>query len=251
MSNADKIKAVMDKEAEILEGGLAKALLIFQKEPTKANTESVSAARKALEDYRAVKQDAVPVTFATKREVISYLISAGWDVKPDSAKVNDDLKGLPKKQGAWSKKVIDEYAGFALRKADGISEELTADAKRKLKADADKAEEDAIRAKRRNFVERGEYIPFSEVEQEFARRLAFLKSDIERFIYNFMLRMIEILEGNTEKQLDAIELGLRLKDEWMDRYSKPLEFMAPSIGTSIKGIEDKGLLSTDCTDCTD
>src|SRR3990172_6194741 len=96
--NADKIKAVMDKEAEILEGGLAKALLIFQKEPTKANTESVSAARKAFDDYRAAKQDAGPVTFATKREVISYLISTGWDVKPDSSKVNDDLKGLPKKQ---------------------------------------------------------------------------------------------------------------------------------------------------------
>lgn len=235
---ADKFDAFLAKEEELLKKAVAQTMKAYNEHSTKANLDNFQAAKKAYEDYKASKQDSGPVTFAKKREVIAYLITEGWDVKPDSSKVYKELNGISRKGGVWRKKEIDEYAGRCLRQIDGISEELTADAKRKLKADADKAEEDAIRARRRNFIERGEYIPLSEVEQEFARRMAFLNSDIERFVYNFMPRMIEILEGNTEKQPDAIELGLRLKDEWMDRYSKPLEFMAPLARLATEGTEE-------------
>ena len=102
--NTDKVKAVLGQEEEILAAGFAKALAIFNKEPTKANTENVTAARKMLEDYRASKQEARPAVFAKKRDVINYLIADGWDVKPDSSKVYNDLDGIPRKAGYGGKK---------------------------------------------------------------------------------------------------------------------------------------------------
>ena len=227
--NDSKSDAFLGKEEKLLKKAVVQTMKAYNEKSTVANLRGWEAAKAALDGYRAKasKKAAEVVSFATKREVIAYLIEAGWDVKVDSSKVNDNLNGLPKKQGVWSKKVVDEYAAMALKKADGISEELTADAKRKLKADADKAEEDAIRAKRRKEVERGELIPFFEVEQEFARRMAYLKADMERFFYHHLEQIILLVEGNMEKKPDAIELGLRLKDEWLDRYSRPLEFMAP------------------------
>lgn len=236
--NNDKFDALLEKEEELLKKAMVQTMKAYNEKSTVANLRDWEAVKDAYEKFKAKQAPVEVVSFATKREVIAYLIQQGWDVKPDSSKVNDDLKGLPRKQGVWSKKVIDDYAAMDLRKTDGISEKLTADAKRKLKADADKAEEDAERANRRNKIERGEYIPLSDVEQEFARRMAFLKSDMERFVFNFMDRIVEIFEGNIEKKPDAIEMGLRLKDEWMDRYSKPLEFMAPVAGLTTEGTEE-------------
>lgn len=222
----DKFDALMAKEEELLKKGVSQTMKAYNEKSTVANLRDWEAAKDAYEKFKAKQAPVEVVSFATKREVIVYLIQQGWDVKPDSSKVNDDLKGLPRKQGVWSKKLIDDYASMALRKADGISEELTADAKRKLRAEADRAEEEAVKIKRRNAIERGDYIPRAEVEQEFARRMAFLGSDMERFVYHMIDRIIEVVGGDTEKKPDAIEIGLLAKEEWMDRYSKPLEFMA-------------------------
>lgn len=232
--NDSKFDALLEKEEELLKKAVAQTMKAYNERPTVANLRDWEAAKAAFENYRAkTAQKAAEVVFFTKkREVIAYLIQQGWDVKPDSSKVNADLDGIPRKQGVWPRKAVDEYAAMSLRKADGISEELTADAKRKLKADADKAEEDAIKAKRRNAIECGEYIPRAEVEQEFAKRLAFLGADIERFVYHMMDRVIETVGGDVERKPDAIEMGLLAKEEWMDRYSRPIEFMAVNMAVT-------------------
>lgn len=238
--NDSKFDALLKKEEELLEKAVVQTMKAYNERTIVANLRDWEAAKAALENYRAktAQKAAEVVSFAKKREVIAYLIQQGWDVKPDSSKVNADLDGIPRKQGVWSKKAIDEYAAMFFRKADGISEELTADAKRKLKADADKAVEDAIKAKRRNDIERGDYIPRAEVEQEFARRLAFLAADMERYVYHMMDRIIEAVGGDTERKPDAIEAGLLAKEEWMDRYSRPLEFMAAVTGSTTKDTEE-------------
>ena len=47
---------------------------------------------------------------------------------------------------------------------------------------------------------------------------------------SFIPRIIEMTGGDDEKRAEAIDEGLRLKDEWMDRYSKPMEFMRRGFG---------------------
>ena len=231
MSNDSKFDALLEKEEDLLKKAVGQTMKAYNGKSTVANLRDWEAAKAALDGYRvkASKQAAAVVSFATKREVIAYLIEAGWDVKPDSSKVNDDLNGLPKKQGVWPKKVVDEYAGMALRKADGINGDVSDETKKRLRAERELAEQKTIKAKRENEIEAGRWVRSSDVRAEFAKRMMFLRADQERFVYEFIPRIIEMTGGDDEKRAEAIDEGLRLKDEWMDRYSKPMEFHASGV----------------------
>jgi hypothetical protein len=88
-----------------------------------------------------------------------------------------------------------------------LSQEDDENLRRKRKADADKAEEDARAALRRNNVEAGRWVDAAEQAREFAAQLAKLNADVETFLASSLARTVAEAHG-----LDWKALSIEMRD---------------------------------------
>ena len=221
----------LDAHEQALEAAYEKALSALKKKSTAENVKHAEASRKALEDYRAelaAKTDPEARRFKTLvPEALEYLQSEGWKVKKTKLSA-DRNKIVCESDGTFTKKAIDEYAGRALKKTDGSDKAAVDDARRKAKLELDILDEDFKKKKRANEIESGLWTRTSDIESMLAARAALLKNGIgPEFIHTYAPQLITLVNGDQAKAPDLIEFWLKEVEEFMNRYSAPVEFVVP------------------------
>jgi hypothetical protein len=222
-------EAMQDMEA-VLSTAVVKATQAVHQNPTSANIKTMEAAEQALSDCRARKaaeKKPEAQRFKNIREVATYLQAAGWKIS--ERKAYDDKRLIKcQRDGSYIARDVDEYADRYLQRLDGTdSEDGLGTAKLQEEIAILKQKHEQIR--RRNEIEAGKWIRRSRVESMLAERAAFLCSDLDTFIHNFMPRLVEMCGGNSDAVSEMIAFASEEKEKWLDRYAQPVPFMAPVV----------------------
>jgi len=171
--------------------------------------------------------------FKKKTEVHRYLLKQGYDVGGSklNSKVAKDLNGIPKKDGHWFQKDIDNYVKYGnLKKLEGA---LSADASavaeelQREKLRTEKAKR--IKAERINDIETGLYILLQEAEQQHTLKVQLFKSALENLVYSSMPELISLAKGNSERIPDCQEYFLKMIRKKLDDYAKPCKYEVPAL----------------------
>ena len=163
--------------------------------------------------------------YFNKASALEYATRQGYPF--GKSKFYADLKYVPRKGNQFAKKEIDKYikplivGASGLTASDESSEKLRHDT-RTSKARADRLEFDLE-------VSQGLYIPISDVEKELAHRGALLKIGIESFFTTSVRNMIEICNGDSDKEGPFINYCLDAMEDHFDQYSKDVNFDVPVV----------------------
>ncbi|WP_027715836.1 hypothetical protein [Desulfuromonas sp. TF] len=229
---------------EILRKAVAVNLEKVQESPTAENLKNWRESTKALEEAEADLAGAVEPGARRIKGIAGaadYLTDAGWKVSTSTLYAHRDREVLPRADGSgyYLAADLDEYARGNLRRLDGSDgDEEGAEAQRKKQvADTAVKEEQAENWRIRNAILRGDYVEKSFMEREFSSRAAFLKSDLETFWSVHALTIVELVAGDPKKVPALIERGEEFVLEWLDRYSRPIDYPKPKLTGGAPGDE--------------
>lgn len=221
----DQGQAIIDVEGKILQRAKVKALREVNKNPTAENLRNYRAAEQNLAEYerrRQAVENPDRAEFATVIAAYRYALTQGYSrtrqtmdnhIKSGRLRASRDGKILQ----VDLERYLDQELG-AMDEAgdDNLSAKKQEAEVRKLTAQADHW---TTRTRR----ERGELIEVAAVEQELARRAAFLRADLENFFRVKGEEIIDRVQGDVELTAELIDWGLELVEAWLDRYSRPME----------------------------
>lgn len=222
-----------DTHEQLLQDALSQAEAALKTKATTENIKAAEVAKKAIEDYRARQAaSADPETrrFKTlngKDGVLEYLQSEGWKV--EKSKLDKDKHKIKKEaDGTYTKKSVDEYARLSLERRDGSSTNLIDIATRKASIELENEEIKLWHNRREKEEKEGLWQLKSEVESEFAAFATFVKNSVgPEFIHRAAESIIRVVEGNTARTPELIELWRREVDEFFDNLSKRKEYTVP------------------------
>jgi len=167
-------------------------------------------------------------------EVLNYLTGQGFKIGRRTLYLHKQ-QGILREQigGGFTIKAVDDYARRNLDRpgieAPAVNNFLNDDKSRLLKAQCDKIEFD-------NELKRGSYILKSEVEQQGAASVSFLKNDLSNFGPYITERLVELISeyirstGTDPGEFNLMRLLPEMLDEydsrldkWLGRYAKSIE----------------------------
>lgn len=233
MADIDKIDNTLnmlnEHEGDLLLNALAKMANAYKENPTAQNLKEYTAAKQAVENYKARKQaEGKPEEqcFKNLLEVIVYLRDQGW--KCSKSKIYEDqIKIDRQSDGTITKKDADKYAGIFLRRLDGSINADDLDPAEKLRWEIEIAKEKAEKLHRENEIERGIYLLRSDVEHMLAARAAYLKDNLgAAFIHSRASQIILLVNGDQTRIPDFVEFWLRNIEEIFNHYARPIQHEA-------------------------
>ncbi|MEK7075745.1 MAG: hypothetical protein AAB948_03065, partial [Patescibacteria group bacterium] len=189
------------------------------------------AAKTALEEFRKKKHAAENPEEAcfSVPEAVEYLKGQGFKIEKSKLYEEKNIVGYTTIDNAvtFLKKDLDKYAKKFLNL---LAESDSNNADAKMKWDAKIAEQKFSDMEFEAKIKQGMYILKSDVEQQLAARAAFLKENLgSGFIHSRAPKIAEIIQGNTERIPELIELWLQQIEEVFDYYSKPMRFEVPVV----------------------
>lgn len=221
------LEAALDLEETRLRTEADAAFERASRKPTGENRKAHKAAEAALKTF--LKERHEPETESTYKglpEVLAFLEGEGWKI--GKTKIYDDFnEGRIKaeKDGSFRLSSLLDYARVNLQKKDGTK---GADA---VSLQEQKQQEEMLRIRidrqQRELKykqTKGELIPISEVEIELSKRAVFLVTDRKNVWRSNAVEIIRLVSGDPQKAPELIAFGLRLEDEIIGRYSRPMNF---------------------------
>jgi len=200
------------------------ALQLAKRRPTGANMKAYRTAEKALADYRKERGGMQP-GFANVMEVIDYLDATGWKISKTSCYDHvKERKLLPDPTGRYPVSAVLEYARVHLQTKDKTPGAIAGQSlqEQKLVEEVERIRVDRQHKDLKYRVATGELILKSEVEGELAKRAGYLKSDLKNVFRAHAVELIKQVAGDPQKAPDLIAYGIRLVDEMLDRYARPI-----------------------------
>lgn len=201
------------------------ALELARRKPSRANMKAFRRAEKALEEHR-ISQDETAAGFRNVPEVVDYLDAAGWKISKTSCYDHvKERKLLPESTGRFAVSSVLEYARVHLQKKDGTPGALDARSlqEQKLQEEVERIRIDRQQRELKYRESIGELIRKSDVEGELAKRTGYLKSDLKNVFRAGAVEIIKSVKGDLQLAPELIAYGVRLVDEIMDRYARPLK----------------------------
>lgn len=165
--------------------------------------------------------------FAKKPAALAYLQGRGFAIQ--KTKFYADCKAglIPKNAlGFFEETVLLTYAAnlpVVTKEEDG---KLSAEARRRLTADADHKSEQALLAKMRREKLEGQLVARSEVSRGLAARAQFFRAQIENFGPLLGARIIAAVGGDEARLPEFLALWEEATADWMDAWSEDREFVA-------------------------
>jgi phage terminase Nu1 subunit (DNA packaging protein) len=192
-----------------------KAAKAYGDEPSTARKKIWEESKRSLSDQEAHlmekygKEQAAPDTFATQQDVLVYLKAGGYKIEKSALSNHVRTRLLIKKQGVFRRQDVDKYADLHLQ--SGATGQKAADKKlaglqeRKLKAETDRTEEQARKAKLEREAMEGKMLPRADVELELAARAVVIDSGISGLIQSHAATWIDLVAGDQAKLPDLTE----------------------------------------------
>jgi len=194
-------------------------------QPTKENIEAFRKARDEVD--KATVAGGEGRLFAKKKDALAYLQGRGFAIR--KTKFYADCKAglLPTDAGGrFEESVLLAYAASlptVSREEDG---KLSAEARRRLSADADHKVEQALLTRMRREKLQGTLVDKAEVERGLAARAQFFKAQIENFGPLIGARVIAAVGGEEARLPEFLRLWEEATADWMDAWSTDREFVA-------------------------
>lgn len=167
-------------------------------------------------------------------DALDYALRQGYPF--GKSKFYADMKYIPRVDKKFAKSEIDKYIKDKIIGSSGLT--ASDDAAEKIRQDARASKGRADKYEFENEVARGLYIPISDLEKELAHRGALLKIGIESFFTTSVRDMIEICNGDSDKEGPFINYCLDAMEDHFDQYSKDVDFDVPVVNLESEGIED-------------
>lgn len=162
-------------------------------------------------------------TFTSLAKAAEYLKSKGFKVGITKLYADKTLINRQPNR-TFLQSDIDNYARQFLNKINSKDDLIEQSLSDKLRYDIEIARQNAIKLKFRNEIEEGMYVLQSDTEQMLAVRASFLKQGLENFIHSVAPRLIETINGDTNKTPELIEIWLDELAILLHQYSRPLKF---------------------------
>ena len=230
MTTTSKIDQVLAQEENVLSAAVARTMQAYNQNSIVSNLKDYQAAKTALEEFRKKKHAAENPEEAcfSVPEAVEYLKGQGFKIEKSKLYEEKNIVGYTTIDNAvtFLKKDLDKYAKKFLNL---LAESDSNNADAKMKWDAKIAEQKFSDMEFEAKIKQGMYILKSDVEQQLAARAAFLKDNLgQSFIHSRAPKIAEIIQGNTERIPELIELWLQQIEEVFDYYSKPMKFEVPT-----------------------
>lgn len=221
------LEAALDaREAELRDEADA-AFDRASRNPTAANRKVHKAAEQALKKFLQERHE--PETersFKGLPQVLEFLEAENWKV--GKSKLYDDFsagKIEAERDGSFRISKVMDYARIHLQTADGkkggeivsVQEEKAREEVLRIRIDRQQRE---LKFKESS----GELIKRSEVETEFSKRAIFLVTDRKNVWRSNAMEIIRLVGGDPQKAPELIAYGIRMEDEIIGRYSRPMKF---------------------------
>jgi len=212
-----------------------KAAKAYGDEPSSARKKIWEESKRSLSDQEAHlmekygKEEASPDTFATQQDVLAYLKAGGYKIEKSALSNHVRTRMLIKKNGCFKRKDVDSYAELHLQ--SGATGQTEADKKtanlmeRKLKAECQRTEEQALRAKIEREAVEDKLIPRDEVELELAGRAVALEAGYDHMVYTRAAEWIDVVCGDQSRVDRLIGAMLDAKNDWLNQYASTDEFV--------------------------
>lgn len=186
-------------DLEILKAAKETAVDRVQKDPSKANLESLEKASKMIDDFMKGEQEP---SFSNRKEVLLYLNRQGYAVK--KTKLYDDCKkGLLRLEA--DKSVLESSIKSYIRKA-GLEKptEKAADDRTDLMTQRAEAELQKVQGQVREMefkrgILEGEYVRKTDFELELASRAAVLDTGIRHMIHSNIAEWVDMVGGDSTR----------------------------------------------------
>lgn len=208
-----------------LKAAVDDALQLAKRKPTRANMGHYRKAEKALAEYLQERDGSQP-GFANVMEVVDYLDAAGWKIgKTTGYDHVKERKLCPESTGRFSVSAVMEYARIHLQRKDGTPGVVAGASlqEQKLIEEIERIKVDRQQRDLKYRTSTGELVPKSEVEGELAKRASYLKSDLKNVFRAGAVEIIKTVKGDPQLAPELIAYGVRLVDEMLDRYARPIK----------------------------
>lgn len=163
--------------------------------------------------------------FKNLLEVLEYLQAAGWKIGK-SALYNhrDEGKIKAEADGSFTRKRADAYARSWLQPLNRTGNQEIDDLElRRKQAAAVKEKAMAEHWELKTRQRRGELIKRNTVDDLLAQRAGFLRQDLEQFFQLQAVELITLVAGDPDREQALIDFATEQLEEWLDRYTKPME----------------------------
>ena len=241
----DKLLKLASKEEalqlKIYYNASIKTLTAYQTESTTAKLRDLQSAEGALEEYVGrLEEQYMPEirTFPNRLAVTKWLQDNGWKVSKSTVYNRiGKAKLLSREDGLFYLKDVKKYASVFLKRKDtgkrlqGEQDDLQ---RRKTGLEVEKLEVEIARAKHKQKVEEGLYIPRDQFEIELASRATVLDAGIAHFFQSDAATWINLVGGDQRKLPELISVLIAAKDEFLNQYARAREFVI-EIGESVDG----------------
>jgi len=221
------LEAALDTREAELRGEAETAFERASRNPTTANRKAHKAAETALKKFLQERHEPeTERTFKGLLQVLEYLEGENWKI--GKSKLYDDFsagKIEAERDGSFRISKVIDYARVHLQTADGkkggevvsVQEEKAREEVLRIRIDRQQRE---LKFKESS----GELIRRSEVETELSKRAIFLVTDRKNVWRSSVMEIIRLVGGDPQKAPELIAYGVRMEDEIIGRYSRPMKF---------------------------
>ena len=177
------------------------------------------------------------LTFKNRLAVTKWLQENGWQVSKSTVYNRiGKAKLLPREDGLFHLKDVKKYAKTFLKRRDTgkrLQDEQDDLQRKKARLEVDKLEIEIERAKHKQEVEEGAYIPRDQLEIELASRAAVLDAGIAHFFQSDAGNWINLVGGDQRKLPELISVLMSAKDGFMNQYARAKEFVVEIGGDTV------------------
>jgi len=173
-------------------------------------------------------------TLANPKTITAYLKEAGYKVSQSTVYKHRDEGRIPmQKDGAYLVKDVDRYASMHLKRLDGeaFNEDMEAVQRKKLTAEARKADAQADHWELKTLVDSGQYIDRGLFNGDLAARAAIFRNDLATFFRTNAGEMIRLVKGEAEMGPDLIDFWLERLEAAIGRYAEPKKWPVKAVST--------------------
>ena len=195
--------------------------------PTTANRKAHKAAELALKKFLQERHEPEKEkSFKGLLQVLEYLEGENWKI--GKSKLYEDFgagKIDAERDGSFRLSKVLDYARVHLQTADGKKGgEVVSVQEEKAREEILRIRIDRQQRELKFDESRGELIRRSEVETELSKRAIFLVTDRKNVWRSNVMEIIRLVGGDPQKAPELIAYGVRMEDEIIGRYSRPMKF---------------------------
>ena len=179
--------------------------------------------------------------FSNLLAVFGGLQKDGWKIsRAGLYKHHREGKIRQRTDGMYHLKDVAKYARTFLKRKDTgkrLQDEQDDLQRKKTRLEVEKLETEVARAKHKQEVEQGAYIPRDQLEIELASRAAVLDAGLSHFFQSEAGSWINLVGGDRRKLPELVSVLMATKDGFMNQYARAKEFTVEIMGDTREGDE--------------